>query len=129
MALESFYDAPVSDHPVEGVSTGFTLVYEFDITLPTLLDGHSLDIHVARYQYKFHIPGTPRYFTKFKVNGKDLHVFDIPARNGALHAVPVLLDPRKGAKCPHHKEHCKGEHAEAAWENWEDWLPQWASEI
>jgi hypothetical protein len=61
---------------------------------------------------------------------KDL---DIPARNGVLHLVPTVLDPRKVKQEPHHHKdsvlarfHCGKE--ELTWDDWEDWLPVWAME-
>lgn len=103
------------------------LVYEYNTTLPTLLQDHHLQVHVARYKSGFPIPGVSRYITIFKVNGRHVGPFDIPARNGALHVPTTILDPRKGRG--HHGGDGKTEEdKEAAWEDWEEWLPQWAME-
>ncbi|KAG8217366.1 hypothetical protein J3R82DRAFT_5461 [Butyriboletus roseoflavus] len=72
------------------------LVYEYNATLPTLLQDHHLRVHVARYKSGLPIPGFSRYFTGFKVDGHRVELFDIPARNGALHVLSTILDPRKG---------------------------------
>jgi len=48
------------------------------------------------------------------VEGEKLETIDIVGRNGALHIIPSVLDPRKN----HHLD-------EPNWEDWEDWLPQW----
>lgn len=105
------------------------LVYEYNATLPTLLQDHYLRVHIARYKSGFPVPGFPRYFTSFRVNGHHVGPFDIPARNGALHVLSTILDPRKGRD--HHHDGGDGETEddnEAAWEDWEEWLPQWAME-
>lgn len=99
------------------------LVYEYNATLPTLLPEHHLRVHVARYKSNLPVPGHSRYFTNFKVNGRHVGPFDIPARNGALHVLSTILDPRRGRH--HHADN--GDNA-AAWEDWEEWLPRWAME-
>ncbi|KAH7889862.1 FAS1 domain-containing protein [Phlebopus sp. FC_14] len=105
-------------------------VYEYNITLPTLLENHTLHVHVARYKSKIPVPGPARFFTRFKVNGREVGSFDIPARNGALHVIGILLNPRKryhrhDGHDDHH-EHSKG--YDDSWNDWEEWLPQWAME-
>lgn len=98
-------------------------LYAYNLTLPTLLENHSLTVQVARYKAKIPLPGPARYFTRFMVNGRDVGPYDIPARNGALHVITELLDPRG-----HHKGHKHhGHHSvDVDWEDWEEWLPQWA---
>ncbi|KAI6036790.1 FAS1 domain-containing protein [Pisolithus microcarpus] len=110
--------------------------YEYNVTLPTLLTNHSIHVNVARYESKLPLPGCLRSFTRFKVNGVAVVPFDVPARNGALQVIHRLLDPRK-----HHGRHGHGHHdhdhdrehlmedeVDASWDDWEEWLPQWASE-
>ncbi|KAG2133953.1 FAS1 domain-containing protein [Suillus cothurnatus] len=99
-------------------------LYAYNLTVPTLLENYSLDVEVARYKAKIPLPGPARYFTRFVVNGHNVGPYDIPARNGALHVITNLLDPRG-----HHKEdhkHHGHESVDADWEDWEEWLPQWA---
>ncbi|KAG1754147.1 FAS1 domain-containing protein [Suillus lakei] len=96
-------------------------LYAYNLTLPTLLENHSLNVQVARYKAKIPLPGPARYFTRFMVNGRDVGPYDIPARNGALHVITNLLDPRG-----HHKEKHGHELVDLDWEDWEEWLPQWA---
>ena len=124
MPMSSLVDWDV-ENPVLSRNTGLLLdiVYEYNTTLPTLLQGHHLQVHVTRYKTSLPLPRFPQYFTSFKVNGHRVGPFDIPARNGALHVLPTILDPRKG-----HKHHSDSGDDEAAWEDWEDWLPQWAME-
>ncbi|EIW85335.1 FAS1 domain-containing protein [Coniophora puteana RWD-64-598 SS2] len=94
-------------------------VYSYNATLPTLLKGKEIYVEVARYKTKSSIPGPSYHFTKFYVNGKLVVTYDIPARNGALHVIDTLLDPRAG----------EGQAAsENSWDDWEEWLPQWALE-
>lgn len=102
-------------------------IYAYNLTLPTLLN-HTLHVHVARYKAKIPLPGPPRYFTTFIVNGRHVGPYDIPARNGALHVITELLDPRGHHKGDHkHKHHRPGhESVDLDWEDWEEWLPQWA---
>ncbi|KAF8558418.1 FAS1 domain-containing protein [Imleria badia] len=130
-ALETQFEVPVpalvDGHVEDPVLTRNTipfteLVYEYNATLPTLLEDHYLRVHVARYKSNL-IPRCPRYFTSFKVNGRHVGPFDIPARNGALHVVSTILDPRKGRD---HQANNGGD--EAAWEDWEEWLHRWAME-
>lgn len=99
-------------------------LYAYNLTLPTLLEDYSVNVQVARYKAKIPLPGPARYFTRFMVNGRDVGPYDIPARNGALHVITTLLDPRG-----HHKEdhkHHGRESVDIDWEDWEEWLPQWA---
>lgn len=122
--VPAFLDGDVENHVVSRSTAPLAeLVYEYNATLPTLLQGHDLRVHVARYKSNLALPGSSRYFTIFKVNGHHVGPFDIPAHNGALHVLTTILDPRKGRG--HHDDN--GD-AEAAWEDWEDWLPQWAME-
>ncbi|KAI6126217.1 hypothetical protein EV401DRAFT_1935076 [Pisolithus croceorrhizus] len=105
--------------------------YEYNYTLPTLLPNHSVHVNVARYEAKLPIRDGVRSFTKFKVNGVPVFPFDVPARNGALQVIHKLLDPRrKRGHHDHDHEHervTEGE-VDASWDDWEEWLPQWALE-
>lgn len=99
-------------------------LYAYNLTVPTLLENYSLNVQVARYKAKIPLPGPARYFTRFMVNGHDVGPYDIPARNGVLHVITNLLDPRG-----HHKEerkHHGHESVDVDWKDWEEWLPQWA---
>lgn len=99
-------------------------LYAYNLTLPTLLENHFLNVQVARYKAKIPLPGPARYFTRFMVNGRDVGPYDIPARNGALHVITNLLDPRGHHKDDH--KHHGHESVDVDWEDWEEWLPQWA---
>lgn len=130
-ALGMQFAVPVSalvdgdvENPVLSKNTApFTeLVYEYNATLPTLLQDHHLRVHVVRYKSNL-VPHCPRYFTSFRVNGHHVGPFDIPARNGALHVLSTILHPRKG-----HGHQADNGDGVTAWEDWEGWLPQWAME-
>ncbi|KAG2061322.1 FAS1 domain-containing protein [Suillus hirtellus] len=111
-----------------GVSADFPgyPLYAYNLTLPTLLENYFLNVQVARYKAKIPLPGPARYFTRFVVNGHDVGPYDIPARNGALHVVTNLLDPRDHHKGDHkYRGHEHGS-LDVDWEDWEEWLPQWA---
>lgn len=101
-------------------------LYAYNLTLPTLLENHSLNVQVARYKVKIPLPGPARYFTRFVVNGHDVGPYDIPARNGALHVITNLLDPRGHHKEDHKHRGPEHESVDVDWEDWEEWLPQWA---
>lgn len=74
------------------------------------------------------IPGqSDSYLTSFEVNGERVLIGDGIARNGAVHAIGKLLDPR-GKKHGHHEEAGVQGSAMHDWEDWEEWLPQWAEE-
>ncbi|KAH7927713.1 FAS1 domain-containing protein [Leucogyrophana mollusca] len=115
-------------------------VYAYNVTLPTLLQDRSLHVEISRYKSKLPVPGPPRYFTTFRVNGEEVGPFDVPARNGALHVITKLLDPRGHRHRGGHDDYKHHKHRDghgvsrthrdydAQWEDWEEWLPQWAAE-
>ncbi|KAH0830435.1 FAS1 domain-containing protein [Lanmaoa asiatica] len=123
--VPTLLDGDVEDLVLSRIPPFLELAYEYNLTLPTLLQDHHLRVHVARYKSTLPIPLSSRYFTSFKVNGHHVGPFDIPARNGVLHVLSTILDPRKGHD---HHGHDGAEDDEVAWEDWEEWLPQWAME-
>lgn len=104
-------------------------VYSANITLPTLLANHSLSVHVAQFHS---VLPHKRYTTAVFVNGQWVVAPDVPARNGAIHVVKKLISPKGKKHGPPHSEEGEGlwEHEEVDldWEDWEEWLPQWAAE-
>ena len=113
-------------------------VFAYNITLPSALTNHTLHVHVA--QFKSILP-KGGFVTKVFVNGVWVSIPDVPARNGAIHVVKRLIRPfRKG----HHPGHKLNEVEENEawyqtammnenerdneWDDWEEWLPQWANE-
>ena len=81
---------------------------------------------------------TLSYATAVFVNGQVSIAPDVPARNGAVHVVDKLISPRR--KPEHHGAPGfadenepdfwakSDEQNDKDWEEWEDWLPQWAAE-
>jgi hypothetical protein len=59
------------------------------------------------------------------VNHRDVLITDIVTSNAAVHIVDRILDPR-GHR--HHDHECNNGlcQKEDAWEDWEDWLVEWA---
>ncbi|GJE97068.1 FAS1 domain-containing protein [Phanerochaete sordida] len=104
-------------------------VWHVNGTLPTLLANHTLAVHVAQFHT---VLPHKRYATVLAVNGHVAVRADVPARNGAVHVVSRLISPRKHDK--HHDADFVFSEEEAVaqndkdWEEWEEWLPQWAAE-
>ncbi|EGO21667.1 hypothetical protein SERLADRAFT_396828 [Serpula lacrymans var. lacrymans S7.9] len=101
-------------------------VYSYETKLPTFLEDHPIHVKIEKYKINIPIPGPPRFFTKFHVNGQHVGLSDLVARNGAVHVIGKLLVPRR------HKDRDGKPHPDAhedkQWEDWEDWLPKWAME-
>ncbi|KAI0798109.1 FAS1 domain-containing protein [Abortiporus biennis] len=71
-------------------------VYSVNLTLPTLLTNHSLHVHITQFESRLPLPGRkPSYSTSLIVNGKHAALADAPARNGVIHVVDSLLNPRR----------------------------------
>ncbi|KAI0340702.1 FAS1 domain-containing protein [Trametopsis cervina] len=110
-------------------------VYSANLTLPTALGGnYTLNVTVAQ----LHSILPHGYVTKVFVNGQWVVAPDVPTRNGAVHVVKRLIKPPRGAHGGEHGAH-RGERQLLAnadteeemdqeWEDWEEWLPQWANE-
>lgn len=127
---------PPSSSSPPGAPGGSNL-YALNYTLPTLLSNSSLHVHVVKRVHKLPLPGPhhPKsYTTEFFVNGQPVFFYDIPARNGAVHVIGKVLNPRahsrQGSLSNHHDESRPGWVDDAAddWEDWESWLPAWADE-
>ena len=108
-------------------------VFSAKLTVPTLLTNHSLHVHVTKDRHRIPIPGHKKdiYITKLFVNHQIVVVADVVSRNGAVHVINKVLNPRP----PHHRPHKPESGFDFApredddgWEDWEDWLPQWAAE-
>jgi hypothetical protein len=106
--------APASDHCES--------VFHLDLNLPTLLPDHSLPVRIdqAKCRPLFPIPKRPVrfvYVTTITAKGQKVALPDVVARNGAVHLVSKLLNPRKISSMQ------DGE--DDGWDDWESWLPQW----
>ncbi|KAG6910898.1 hypothetical protein DXG01_006581 [Tephrocybe rancida] len=98
-----------------------------DVSLLTALANHTLHAHVEKFKFSIPVPGPHnphKVTTKFTINGHHV-VPDIVGLNGAMHRVNSLLDPRGHT---HHGHRASGTDTRGIWEDWEQWLPQWAAE-
>lgn len=107
-------------------------VYALNLTLPTLLTNHSLHVQIARFKHTIPIPGPHKpenYVTRFLANGQRVALPDLVGRNGAIHIIDRVLNPR-GPRPPHPHEEKWVEWVNTPdeWEGWEEWLPKWALE-
>ncbi|KAG6878761.1 hypothetical protein C0993_008060 [Termitomyces sp. T159_Od127] len=94
-------------------------IESFDVELSSALANHTLHAHVEKFRFSLPIPNphNPHIITtKFTINGLQVVVPDAVGLNGAVHVIEHLLDPRGHSH-----------HAQTAWEDWEEWLPQWAA--
>jgi hypothetical protein len=110
-------------------------VFSANVTLPTLLTNHSLHVHVEKVKHRLPIPGHKKdiYTTKLFVNHQSVAVSDVVSRNGAVHIINKVLNPRPRHHHRPHKDDKGGpgvtnQEDGNVWEDWEDWLPQWAAE-
>lgn len=108
-------------------------VFSANVTLPTLLTNHSLDVHVEKDKYHIPIPGHKKdiYITKLFVNNQSITVADVVSRNGAVHVINTVLNPRPHS--PHLKQDqgvhgAVDEQENGEWDDWENWLLRWAEE-
>ncbi|KAI0362768.1 hypothetical protein OH77DRAFT_86545 [Trametes cingulata] len=76
---------------------GPKLFYSRNITTSTLLTNHSLNLLVVQLEHTIPIPGHHRtfYTTTTFAHGTPVSVSDIPTRNGVLHIVDRILNPKK----------------------------------
>ncbi|KAF8343968.1 FAS1 domain-containing protein [Cantharellus anzutake] len=101
----------------DGVSTKGTEL-DFEFPFPTALKGAKLDVHIVKTLPNLPLPGGASF--DIFVQGHRVEDNDLPARNGVVHALGVVLDPR-----PKKDRQEKGD---KDWDNWEEWLPRWAEE-
>lgn len=93
----------------------------FDVELLSALANHTLHAHVEKFRFSIPIPNPHNRHivtTKFTINGHPVVVSDIVGLNGAVHVIEHLLDPRG---------HDHSHNVQTNWEDWEEWLPQWAA--
>ena len=93
-----------------------------EIEAGTGLENATLKIEIDKTKF---LPIEGAVKTSIKVNGLPVEVIDVPARNGVVHVIgAILIPPHK-----HHDERGIDVALADSWENWEDWLPQWAEEV
>jgi hypothetical protein len=103
-------------------------ISSFKLTVPTALTNHSLHVEVEKFNLTIPFPGPHKphkILTKLSVNKHPLFLFDLVGLNGAVHATYRLLDPR--GRHPRHPGRDFMDEEESLWEDWEEWLPQWAA--
>jgi hypothetical protein len=135
---ETFPPPPDYGQPNWAVRPHRVPVYSANLTLPTLLAGRTLSVHIAKFKLKLPVPVPKipeRYWTRVVVNGQRVVVSDVVSQNGAVQVIGKVLNPRG---CRHRKPKPPGEPGEpgepeefeddGGWEDWEEWLPLWAAE-
>jgi len=121
-------------------------VASHNLTLPTLLVNNTIHAYIVQNKISFPFPGPKKpsmIDTRIFANRHLVVVPDIVGSNGAIHVIDKLLDPRKACHCPGHywhrhrpgsEHHPQGGPFEDGqlpenWEDWENWLPQWAAQV
>lgn len=86
--------------------------------------------HVRKYEFTLPVYGPDKpsvVKTEVKVNHHDVLVSDVVASNAAVHIVDRLLDPRQHHA--HGHEHSEIRLSDDSWQDWEDWLVEWAESV
>ncbi|WVQ80369.1 hypothetical protein IAT38_002474 [Cryptococcus sp. DSM 104549] len=101
-------------------SAGDDPSFKWDFDIKTALPNATL--HLVLEKSKF-LPVEGAVKTTIQVNGDYAEVIDIPAWNGASHVIGKVLVP------PHHHHDEDGNDisGDDSWENWEEWVPEWAA--
>ncbi|EKM82879.1 hypothetical protein AGABI1DRAFT_68913 [Agaricus bisporus var. burnettii JB137-S8] len=110
--------AHIAAKSVEALGHGNTILKR-DFHLPTLLN-KTVHTRIKKIEYNLPMPGPHKpsiVKTDVIVNGRHALVHDVVTSNAAVHVVDHLLDPR----------HSEDANADASWEDWEDWLIDWAN--
>lgn len=97
-------------------------IFSYDLELPTAFENHTLHVHVEKINITipFPIPHKPsRTKTILAINHRPAFLVDVVGLNGAIHTIDHLLDPRG-----RHAIDTEGQGQ--SWEDWEDWLLDWA---
>ncbi|ORY25187.1 FAS1 domain-containing protein [Naematelia encephala] len=93
-----------------------------ELEVHTALPNSTLKIVIDKTQV---VPIEGAVKINIKVNGQDVQVVDVPARNGALHVLDhILVPPHKHRDHDHDHDHDLV--GADAWADWEEWLPAWA---
>ncbi|KZT11453.1 uncharacterized protein LAESUDRAFT_809380 [Laetiporus sulphureus 93-53] len=126
------YAGPVHSRPrhAKPQSPRYPPIYSFNITIPTLVSNHSMEVHVAQFEEKSHNPilHHPIFHTILIANGQKVKIADVPLRNGVVHVIDRLLNPMKHLREGNVDAVRYEEEYGDDWLNWEEWLPAWANE-
>jgi len=109
----SWFEDEIEALFMQGDDSTFHIEEEF----PTMLPNASVKVTIDKSKV-VPLPGASR--TTLKVNGVEAETVDGVALNGAIHVLPEVLKP------PHEHHDEEGNLVESSWENWEQWLVQWA---
>ena len=82
------------------------------------MKGRKVDVHIIKTTPKVPLPGVA-YFN-IMAQGNRVATYDLPARNGVIHTLDQVLDPR-----PRREREAKGD---KGWVGWEEWFPRWVDE-
>lgn len=101
------------------------LIMDRHFRLPTLFENRTVHTHIKKVELTLPVPGPnkPKVMkTDVKVNHRHVLVPDVVTSNAAVHILDHLLDPRH-----HHDKGSLGESYDTSWNDWEDWLIDWAN--
>ena len=97
-------------------------IFAYDLELPTAYENHTIHVHVEKINFTIPLPGPhkpSRTKTFFTINHRPVFFADVVGLNGAVHIIDTLIDPRG-----HPAIDTEGQGQ--PWQNWEDWLLDWA---
>ncbi|OCF59699.1 hypothetical protein L486_02371 [Kwoniella mangroviensis CBS 10435] len=117
--IDSFVDT-LGDY--EYFNLGNDPSFHKEIQISPALPNSTLKIEIDKTKF---LPVEGAVKTTIKVNGQEVKVIDVPARNGATHVIDHLLIPPHH----HHDHHGKDIAHLDSWENWEDWFPAWVDQF
>ncbi|KXN90455.1 Stabilin-2 [Leucoagaricus sp. SymC.cos] len=105
------------------------VISDVHLDLSTALKDHFVHAHIKKLEYTLPVPGPNKpsaIKTEISTNHRVVLVSDVVTSNAAVHILDRLLDPRDSR----HHDDCEGffchKTQESTWDDWEDWLIQWA---
>lgn len=133
LAVDYQYNSSASEFSVEGTAQSSSygkVISDAHFKLPTRLEDHCVHAHVRRYEFALPVPGPDKpsvVKTEVRINHHDVLVSDVVTSNAAVHIVDRLLDPRQHHA--HDHEHGEVRLSNDPWQDWEDWLVDWAESV
>ena len=107
------------------------VISDVHFKLPTRLQDHYVHAHIRKYEFTLPVPGPDKpsvVKTEVEINHHDVLVSDVVTSNAAVHIVDRLLDPRQHHD-HHGRDHGQVRPTDDSWEDWEDWLIDWAGSV
>ena len=132
-AVDYQYNNSASEFLVERTAQSSSygkVVSDAHFKLPTRLEDHYVQAHVRKYEFTLPVPGPDKpsvVKTEVKANHHDVLVSDVVTSNAAVHIVDHLLDPRQHHDHDHERSEIRL--SDDPWQNWEDWLVDWAESV